>query len=127
MCKPPTIFGQRSATKGRFEISFSINGQDVSQYTKTCALDACKEYEYETPENPQIVQRNQIITAVFITAFVLYIYLYRQRMIKKNAKYVADTGGEWEKPAVREAMRWQQEHQFRKFGSAYYPLWTTGA
>ena len=127
LCKPPRFAGQRHAMKGTFHASFAANGQDPSKWTTVCDLDVCQQFSFETEPNPEAVQRDRALVGSFAGALALYLYLYRQRMIKKNAKYVADTGGEWEKPALRDAMKVQQEAQFRKYGSQYYPLWTTGA
>ena len=127
MCKPPTAPGQFNAKKGTAQVSYSVNGQDSSKWTMSCDPDTCQSLFYETPQHPDVIQRDYALTLSFTMAFIIYVYLYRRRILKKNAKYVADTGGEWEKPALREAMRWQQENQFRKYGSQYYPLWTTGA
>lgn len=69
---------------------------------------------------------NKTLVAIVLIVAVL-LPLQRRRYIKKNAKYVADTGGEWQKPSLREAMIWQHEYQFRKYGSQFFPLWTTGS
>jgi len=77
------------------------------------------------PPHPDVVFRDQVITVTTLSVTIIYLYLYRQRQLKKNAKYVADTGGDWEKPLLRDAVRWQQENQFRN-GNQYYSIWNTG-
>jgi hypothetical protein len=93
MCQPPLFPGQYNNKDGNFEVSFSINGQDTSKWSQDCNLDVCREYLYGLPEHPDIVFRNQIITVTVLSVTIIYLYLYRQRQLKKNAKYVADTGG----------------------------------
>ena len=127
LCKPPTFPGQKNTKYGKFDVSYSVNGQNPSKWSRSCDSNVCRMLRYHTPEHPESIQQKTVSSTVVSVAFVIYIYLYRKRMNEKNAKYVADTGGEWEKPSVREAMRHQQEHQFRKYGSQYYPIWTTGA
>ena len=125
MCQPPDFPGQKNDVWGNFEVSLAINGQDSSKWSRDCSPDVCRQLEYAMPKHPDVVFRETVIAVTFSSAFVIYIYLYRQRMLKKNAKYVADTGGDWEKPVMRDAVRWQQDNQFRN-GQQYYPLWTTG-
>ena len=125
MCQPPLFPGQFNNKDGNFEVSFSINGQDTSKWSRDCNLDVCREYQYGMPPHPDVVFRDQVITVTTLSVTIIYLYLYRQRQLKKNAKYVADTGGDWEKPLLRDAVRWQQENQFRN-GNQYYSIWNTG-
>lgn len=113
-------------TTGKCEVFVAINGIDGTKVGESCTPDGCIDFEYFTPESAESRLRRQIAISVSVIVFVIYVYLQRQRYLKKNAKYVQDTGGEWIKPSVRTALLWQAEHQFRKYGVQQYPLWKTG-
>ena len=138
LCRAPEFWGQEWEQQGRAQLFVSLNGIDTTNFCTTedgflcegngdCPTIGCLFFQYSTPMSPGKVRAIVLGVTISLTVTIMYIAIQRQRYLKKNAKYVADTGGEWEKPSLREAKSWQNEHQVRKYGTTLFPLWKTGS
>lgn len=139
LCRTPQFWGQGWESQGRAQIFLSVNGIDTTNFCSDatkgslcegngdCPTIGCLFFQYSTPMSPDKVRAIVLGITISMTVTIAYIAIQRQRYLKKNAKYVSDTGGEWEKPSLREAMLWQADNQVRKYGQQYYPLWKTGS
>jgi len=139
LCRIPEMWGQGWEMEGRAQLFVSLNGVDHTNFCSDastgtlcsgngdCPTVGCLHFQYSTPMSPDKIRAIVLGVTIGLTVTIAYILIQRQRYLKKNAKYVADTGGEWEKPSLREAMLWQAERQVRKYGQQHYPLWKTGS
>ena len=125
MCLSPPLAGQPHWKTGRANVMVSLNGIDTTNYDSTCPYDGCVDYFYTTPRKWEFILREYLMGFIFTIVTVIYVAVRRQQYIKNNAKYVSDTGGEWEKPNLKEALMWQNEHQVRKYGHQQYKIYKT--
>ena len=126
LCTAPNFPGQPRQTTGSCEVFLALNGVDTTLAGSTgCPQDGCIKMQFYTPISPEKQMRQIIAIVVPTVVFIIYVYFQRQRYLQRNAKYVSDVGGEWEKPRLREALLWQNDNQVRKYGTQMYPLWRT--
>eukprot|EP00960_Hanusia_phi_P055290 762930-Hanusia_phi.AAC.8 len=127
LCKPPSVPGQFHQTAGSCQMSVAMNGIDSAKTLQSCDPNSCFVVEYVTPISAQKLLRQNVAISVSVIVFVLYVALQRRRYLKKNAKYVHDTGGEWQKPSLKTAMIEQNKSQVRKNNVQLYPIWKTSS
>lgn len=126
LCTAPDFPGQPHETTGNCEVFLALNGVDTTRPSSGgCPPGSCISMQYYTPISPEKRMRQIVAIVVPTVVFLVYVYFQRQRYLQRNAKYVSDVGGEWEKPSLREALHWQNENQVRKYGTQLYPLWRT--
>ena len=99
---------------GVVTVEVSLNGVDSPRPAGGgCPPGRCVAVEYSTPMSQEKRARRAVAIAAPILAALAYIYLQRRRYLQRSAKYVSAAGGEWQKPSLREALRWQNESQVR--------------
>ena len=66
-------------------------------------------------------------TVCISSLFVVSLFVWRRRQLRFRAKIELRQSSieDFEKPSMHEAIAWQADNQWRKYGSQRYPLWTT--